>query len=54
MSKTYENYKIEGDSIKRAKKECERCGQATFMADHNNRWTCGRCGYSIMKKGKKK
>jgi len=40
----YKFYKIEGDSAKRSKKICSRCGKGVFMAEHKNRRTCGKCG----------
>ncbi|MBU1974926.1 MAG: 30S ribosomal protein S27ae [Nanoarchaeota archaeon] len=38
-------YKVEGGSIKRKNKSCPKCGPGTFMADHKNRWSCGKCNY---------
>ncbi len=29
---------------------CPKCGPGTFMANHKNRWSCGRCGYTQFKK----
>jgi len=43
-------YKIEGDSIKRTRPTCPRCGPGVFMAEHKNRWACGKCGYTDFKK----
>jgi len=37
-------YKIEGDKASRTKKICSRCGKGTFMAQHKDRYTCGKCG----------
>ncbi len=28
---------------------CPRCGPGTFLAQHKNRQTCGKCGYSHIK-----
>jgi len=42
-------YKIDKDGkIIRLKKTCPRCG--SFMADHKDRYACGKCGYTIFKK----
>jgi len=47
-------YKIEGDKLVRTHRTCPKCGQGYFLADHYDRWTCGKCGYTIFKrKGKK-
>jgi len=42
-------YKIEGNKIKRLRPTCERCGTGYFMAEHENRYTCGRCGFTRYK-----
>ena len=42
-------YKIEGDSVKRLRPTCERCGPGYFMAKHNDRYTCGHCGFTRYK-----
>ncbi len=45
-------YKIEGDKIVIVKKICPRCGAGCFMANHKDRWHCGRCRYTIFKDAK--
>ena len=52
MGKTqkYKYYKIEGDKVVRLKKHCPKCGPGVFMAEHLNRYACGRCGYTEWKK----
>ena len=30
-------------------KFCPRCGSGTFLAEHQNRVTCGKCGYGETK-----
>jgi small subunit ribosomal protein S27Ae len=42
----YSVYKIEGDKVSRLRPTCERCGPGYFMADHNDRFTCGHCGFT--------
>ena len=47
-------YKIEGDSLVRTHRTCPKCGPGFFLADHYDRWSCGKCGYTVFKrKGKK-
>ena len=47
-------YKIEGDKIIRTHRICPKCGPGYFLADHYDRWSCGKCGYTMFKrKGKK-
>ncbi|MFH1506385.1 MAG: 30S ribosomal protein S27ae [archaeon] len=36
-------YKISGDTIEKANKKCPKC--SVFMANHKDRWSCGKCGY---------
>lgn len=31
-------------------KTCPKCGPAVFMAEHKNRISCGKCGYTEFKK----
>ena len=49
MSK-YKYYEIEGNKIKRIKQSCPKCGEGVFLAEHKNRVSCGRCGYTEYKK----
>ena len=42
-------YKIEDDKIERLRPTCERCGPGYFMASHNDRYTCGHCGFARYK-----
>jgi small subunit ribosomal protein S27Ae len=42
-------YKIEGEKVTRVRPTCERCGIGYFMADHNDRFTCGHCGFTRYK-----
>ena len=42
-------YKIEGDTIVRLRKTCERCGPGYFMGDHGDRISCGKCGFTRFK-----
>ncbi len=46
----YKFYSIEGNKIERKRKECPRCLNATFMGEHKDRFTCGRCRFTEMKK----
>jgi len=44
-------YKVdENNKITRLRRECTStaCGAATFMAIHYNRYTCGRCGHTLL------
>lgn len=45
-------YALEGGKLKALRRSCPRCGPGVFMADHEDRYACGRCGYTEFKKGK--
>ena len=53
-SKIHEKYEIKDGKLERKRPFCNRCGRGYFMADHGNRHTCGHCGFTIFKSGKKK
>jgi len=48
-------YKIEategGTTLKRLRRSCPKCGPGVFMAEHADRVSCGKCGYTEFKKG---
>lgn len=39
----YKIYEVTGNSVKKKNKTCPKC--SVFMANHKDRWTCGKCGY---------
>jgi len=51
-SPIYKFYQVKGDKVERLKKECPRCGRGVFLAEHKDRLTCGKCGYTSFKKTK--
>jgi len=51
--KKYEFFKVEGDKINRFRRHCPKCGPAVFLADHKDRFSCGKCGYTEYKDGVK-
>ena len=44
-----DKYKIEGDKLSRGR-TCPKCGPGVFMAEHKDRYHCGRCNYTEFKK----
>ncbi len=44
-----EVFKIDNGRIKRARRHCPKCGDGVFLAEHNNRLSCGKCGYTEFK-----
>ncbi len=47
-----EVFKVEGDKIVRQRKNCPKCGEGVFLADHKDRVSCGKCGYTEFKGNK--
>lgn len=39
-------YKVEGGKIVRTRRQCPKCGPGTFLGQHKNRQSCGKCGYT--------
>ena len=50
--KKREIFKVEGDKITRLRRNCPKCGDGIFLAEHKDRLSCGACGYTEFK-GKK-
>ena len=44
-----EVFKVEGNKIVRQRKSCPKCGDGVFLADHKDRASCGKCGYTEFK-----
>ncbi|MFQ5920019.1 MAG: 30S ribosomal protein S27ae, partial [Thermoplasmata archaeon] len=36
--------------LKRERPFCPRCGPGVFLAEHDDRVSCGRCGYTEFRK----
>ncbi|MBI1969994.1 30S ribosomal protein S27ae [Candidatus Woesearchaeota archaeon] len=49
-NKLYKVYESAGASVKRRNMVCPKCGNSVFMARHQNRSHCGKCGYSEFQK----
>lgn len=39
-------YEVSGDTLKRARQSCPKCGPGVYLAKHANRTTCGKCSYT--------
>ena len=52
--KKREFFKVEGEKINRIRRHCPKCGPAVFLAEHKNRYSCGKCGYTEFRSGGKK
>jgi small subunit ribosomal protein S27Ae len=38
-----------GLKLRRIQKMCPRCGAGVFLAQHKDRYSCGKCGYTEFK-----
>jgi len=47
--KKREIYKVEGNRIVRQRRNCPKCGDGVFLAEHKDRLSCGNCGYTEFK-----
>ncbi|MCI4435097.1 MAG: 30S ribosomal protein S27ae [Thermoplasmata archaeon] len=45
-----ELYEIKDGKLIRKRKSCPKCGPGVFLAEHQDRYTCGKCGYTEFKK----
>ena len=39
-------YEVSGDKITRKKQSCPKCGAGTYLAQHKDRQSCGKCHYT--------
>ncbi len=47
-------YEIKDGKLVRKRRTCPKCGDGVFLAEHKDRSSCGRCGYTeFHKQGKK-
>lgn len=42
-------YHIEDGKAVSKNKTCPKCGPGVFLAEHKDRYTCGKCGYTAFK-----
>lgn len=45
----WDNYNVEGNSLERTNVVCPKCSDKHFMAEHDDRRTCGKTGYTEFK-----
>jgi small subunit ribosomal protein S27Ae len=54
MTKIHKFYEVvEGKGrlkVSRKRKVCPRCGAGVFLAEHEDRYSCGKCGYTDFRK----
>ncbi len=42
-------FTVEGEKATLARRYCPRCGAGVVLAEHEDRASCGRCGYTEFK-----
>lgn len=47
-------YQIKKDKVERKNPACPKCGEGVFLAEHKDRYHCGKCGYTRWKEKNKK
>lgn len=48
-----EHYEVKDGKLVRNKRTCPKCGDGVFLAEHSNRISCGKCGYTEFKRKEK-
>lgn len=43
-------FTVKDGKIERTKRHCPKCGPGTFMGEHKDRVSCGKCGYTEFSK----
>lgn len=43
-------YEVKDGKLVRKKRTCPRCGEGVFLAEHSDRMSCGKCGYTEFKR----
>ncbi|MDW8092106.1 MAG: 30S ribosomal protein S27ae [Nitrososphaerota archaeon] len=49
-SQLWKKYLVKGDGVESRAVFCPLCGKGYILAEHSDRHTCGRCGYTSFKK----
>lgn len=44
-----DQYETEGDEVNRKNPPCPKCGEGVYLAEHEDRYHCGKCGYTRWK-----
>ncbi len=47
-SAKWAKYSVDDGKLVRKGEFCEKCGPGVFLAIHNDRKSCGRCGHTVV------
>jgi small subunit ribosomal protein S27Ae len=50
----HEYFDVKDGRVEVKKDYCPKCGEGVFLAEHKDRRSCGKCGYTEFKKSKDK
>jgi small subunit ribosomal protein S27Ae len=39
-------FQVKDGKLERTRRHCPKCGPGTFMGQHKDRVSCGKCGYT--------
>ena len=42
-------YEVEDGELNRKRRNCPKCGEGVFLGVHEDRVSCGKCGYTEFK-----
>ena len=45
-SSKWKAYDVSGESVSRKLRSCPKCGDGVYLAQHKDRLSCGKCGYT--------
>ncbi|MHC1579554.1 MAG: 30S ribosomal protein S27ae [Candidatus Alkanophagales archaeon] len=48
-ARAYRYYEVRDGKLVRRRRPCPRCGEGVFLAEHPDRRSCGKCGYTEFK-----
>ncbi len=49
-SSKWKAYEVSGDKVERKRRSCPKCGDGVYLAQHSDRLSCGKCGYTEFSK----
>lgn len=44
-----DTYEVKDDELEKKNPTCPKCGEGVYLAEHDDRYHCGKCGYTRWK-----